>query len=131
MPDVVIENPIINSPFEEPTRHFYFDQDGITDKITEARRISAYFVPIPPSKKKSGNAQLVLGSEWTKDRQQENKFINDIRNAVGKWRFGGYDGVTNTTRTCSNTGNAPTASAIRSHRQAQAVPSLLKTAPTA
>jgi type III restriction enzyme len=100
MPDVVIENPIINSPFEEPRRHFYFDQTGITDKIVEARRNSAYFVPIPPSKKKSGGEQLVLGTEWTRDRQKENKFINDIRNAVAKWRFGGaYDGVTNTTRT--------------------------------
>jgi type III restriction enzyme len=99
MPDVVIENPIINSPFEEPTRHFYFGETGITDRIVEARRLSAYFVPIPPSKKKSGKEQLVLGTEWTKDRQQENKFINDIRNAVSKWRFGGYDGVTNTTRT--------------------------------
>jgi hypothetical protein len=56
-------------------------------------------VPIPPSKKKSGKEQLVLGTEGTKDRQQENKFINDIRNAVAKWRFGGYDGVTNTSRT--------------------------------
>jgi type III restriction enzyme len=99
MADVVIENPILNSPFEEPKRHFYFEDSGITDKIVESRRLSAYFVPIPPSKKKSGKAQLVLGSEWTKDRQRENKFINDIRNAVSKWRFGGYDGVTNTTRT--------------------------------
>ncbi|HVZ17431.1 MAG TPA: DEAD/DEAH box helicase family protein, partial [Terriglobales bacterium] len=98
MPDVVIENPILNSPFEEPRRHFYFEDSGITDKIVESRRLSAYFVPIPPSKKKSGKAQLVLGTEWTKDRQRENKFINDIRNAVSKWRFGGYDGVTNTTR---------------------------------
>jgi len=24
MPDVVIENPILNSAFEEPTRHFNF-----------------------------------------------------------------------------------------------------------
>jgi len=98
MPDVVIENPVINSPFEEPKRHFYFGETGITDKVVESRRISAYFVPIPPSKKKSGGEQLVLGTEWTKDRQQENKFINDVRNTVAKWRFGNYDGVTNTTR---------------------------------
>src|SRR5277367_35298 len=107
MPDVVIENPIINSPFEEPTRHFYFGETGITDKIVGARRLSAYFVPIPPSKKKSGKEQLVLGTEWTKDRQQENKFINDVRNAVSKWRFGGYDGVTNTTRTLLEYGQRP------------------------
>jgi hypothetical protein len=26
----VIENPILNSPFEEPQRHFRFDETGIT-----------------------------------------------------------------------------------------------------
>jgi hypothetical protein len=37
---VVIENPIINSPFDEPTRHFRFSDDGITDEIVEGRRTS-------------------------------------------------------------------------------------------
>ncbi len=35
MKAVVIENPIINSPFEMPRRHFKFDDDGITDEIQE------------------------------------------------------------------------------------------------
>jgi len=30
MGQVVIENPIINSPFDEPTRHFKFNDEGIT-----------------------------------------------------------------------------------------------------
>ena len=30
---VVIENPIINSPFEEPAWHFRFGEDGITDEM--------------------------------------------------------------------------------------------------
>jgi len=47
MKQVVIENPVLNSPFEEPKRHFRFTEDGITDEIIEARRISQYFVPIP------------------------------------------------------------------------------------
>lgn len=29
----VIENPILNSPFREPTRHFRFDGEGITNEI--------------------------------------------------------------------------------------------------
>lgn len=29
----LIENPVINSPFEEPRRHFRFTDDGITDEI--------------------------------------------------------------------------------------------------
>jgi hypothetical protein len=32
---VVIENPILNSPFAEPTRHFRFDKDGITNKRSD------------------------------------------------------------------------------------------------
>ena len=35
---VVIQNPVINSPFEEPRRHFRFDDDGITDDIANGRR---------------------------------------------------------------------------------------------
>lgn len=30
MPQTVIENPILNSPFQEPSRHFKFSEDGIT-----------------------------------------------------------------------------------------------------
>ena len=37
MSQVVIENPIINSPFEEPTRHFRFTDEGITDEIVDGR----------------------------------------------------------------------------------------------
>jgi hypothetical protein len=33
MQQVVIENPVINSPFQEPKRHFRFTEDGITDEI--------------------------------------------------------------------------------------------------
>ena len=48
---VVIKNPIINSPFVEPVRHFRFDEEGITDQIVEERRLSSYFVPIAQPKK--------------------------------------------------------------------------------
>ena len=61
MPDAVIDNPILNSPFEEPTRHWRFDCDGITDEIKEARRVSSYFMPIAKSKR--GDSQLQLTSQ--------------------------------------------------------------------
>ena len=85
MPKIVIENPILNSPYDEPKRHFFFDEDGITDRVVDARRISSYFVPIPRPKKKG--KQLELETEWTADRIEENKFINDIRRAVARWRM--------------------------------------------
>ena len=41
MPQVVIENPIINSPFQKPKRHFRFSDEGITNEIADGRRVSS------------------------------------------------------------------------------------------
>jgi len=98
MPPVVIENPVINSPFEEPKCHFRFSDEGITNDIVEARRISSYFIPIAKPKKKGRGHQLAFDTEWTQDRIEENKFINRIRERVSQWRKGGYVGITRTTR---------------------------------
>ena len=97
MPQTVIENPILNSPFDEPKRHFKFTEDGITDTIVPARRTSSYFVPIPRPKKKNPK-QIAFETEWTADRIEENKFINQIREKVALWRRGVYtSAVTRTT----------------------------------
>jgi len=96
MPQTVIENPVLNSPFEEPKQHFRFDKVGITNEIIEARRVSSHFVPIPRPKKKSPK-QLAFENEWTKDRVKENEFINKVRGSVTRWRQGGYVGITSTT----------------------------------
>jgi type III restriction enzyme len=97
MPDVLIENPIINSPFTEPARHFMFNDDGITNEIQDARRVSSYFVPIPKPRKK-GTQALLFETEWTQNRLKENDFINRVREQVRIWRMGGYVHITNTTR---------------------------------
>ncbi|MDP4199360.1 MAG: DEAD/DEAH box helicase family protein [Bacteroidota bacterium] len=91
---VTIENPIINSPYVEPNRHFKFEDYGITDTIEDGRRTSSYFIPIAKAKKKQGSKQLILDTEWTQDRIEENKLVNDIRQRVAMWRKGGYVGVT-------------------------------------
>lgn len=98
MRQVVIDNPVLNSPFSEPTRHFKFDEDGITDEIADARRISTYFTPIAPTKKRKGKDQPGLfDTEWTEDRIKENIFINQVRDSLARWRSGGYLGITRTT----------------------------------
>jgi type III restriction enzyme len=95
---VVIENPIINSPFDEPTRHFRFDDQGITNEEVIGRGVSHYFVPIARPKKKNGSVeQGIFETEWTQDRIEENKLVNAIRHRVLTWRKGGYVGVTPTT----------------------------------
>jgi type III restriction enzyme len=91
----VIENPILNSPFDEPGRHFKFGDEGITNQVIERRRTSSYFIPIARPKKKG--KQLQFETEWTQDRIEENKFINQVRERVLQWRKGGYVGVTRVT----------------------------------
>lgn len=99
MKQVIIENPILNSPFSEPLRHFRFTDEGITNEIVEERRISSYFVPIARPKKQAKN-QLTFDTEWTQDRIEENKFINQVREGVAQWRKQGYpaSSVTKTTK---------------------------------
>jgi type III restriction enzyme len=99
MPDVVIENPILNSPYEIPTRHWKFNHDGITDEVEEGRRKSAYFMPIPASRRRAG-AQLEMEfAEWTLDRIEETRFVNDLRREVDNWRIrGGWQDLTPITR---------------------------------
>ena len=105
---VVIANPIVNSPFEEPRLHFRFSEEGITDEIVLGRRQSEYFVPIARPRKK-GQQQMAFDT-WTQDRIQPNKFINRVRGRVELWRKGGYVGISRTTRRLldywQNTGNA-------------------------
>ncbi len=92
MPQVVIENPVLNSPYKEPRRHWRFGSEGITNEIVEDRRVSSYFMPIakPRSKGKGDQAQLSFKTEWTQDRLEENKVINQIRGHVAQWRNAGY-----------------------------------------
>jgi type III restriction enzyme len=46
MNHVVIENPINNSPFDEPNRHFLFTDKGITNEIVDGRPIGLYFAEV-------------------------------------------------------------------------------------
>jgi type III restriction enzyme len=97
MSQVVIENPVINSPFEEPARHFSFDEQGITNTIVPERRISQYFIPIAKPRKTANDRQQTF-DEWTEDRIEENKTVNAIRQLIQLWREGRYtDDVTRTT----------------------------------
>jgi type III restriction enzyme len=98
MKQIIIENPILNSPFEEPKRHFRFSDEGITNEIAKDRRVSSYFIPIAQTRKKGKATQLAFDTEWTRDRIEENIFINQIRSRVSLWRKGNYQGITKTTR---------------------------------
>jgi len=92
VPQVVIENPVLNSPFREPGRHFRFGKEGITNEIADGRRVSSYFVPIAKPRGTAKGGPKLIETEWTEDRVEENKDVNRIRERVRLWREGGHAG---------------------------------------
>ncbi|OWK41025.1 Type III restriction-modification enzyme, helicase subunit [Fimbriiglobus ruber] len=97
MPPVVIENPILNSPFAEPTRHYRFDDnDQITDVIEPGRRVSSYFLPIAAPKKKT--RQLTIDSLIPEEQRLESDHVNRIRASVARWRNVGWPDTTPVTK---------------------------------
>lgn len=91
---VVIDNPILNSPFAEPARHFRFDKDGITSEVAEGRRRSTYFMPI--ARPKVHRDQLTLPG--VEEEVKDNDTINRVRAHVAAWRGTRYKGATAVTR---------------------------------
>ena len=88
---IVIDNPILNSPFEEPKQHFRLERDGITNDILDGRRKSVYFSPVPEPRKRAQQPALF-------EEIRENDLINRIRARVGLWRDRDYPDITPTTR---------------------------------
>jgi type III restriction enzyme len=95
--DRVIENPIINSPYRAPDRHFAFDLNGITNEVVPGRRPSSYFVPVPRPRKRGQQMELEF-AEYTADQIRPNDFVNQVRQQVELWRNQGRPHVTYTTR---------------------------------
>jgi len=96
MKQVIIDNPIINSPFVEPGRHFRFVENNITEHINDGRRVSSYFVPIAQPKKKFQQAPLF--DDFEPSTVEENKEINQIRQKVKLWRDREYPNISTVTR---------------------------------
>ncbi|MGH7721966.1 MAG: BPTD_3080 family restriction endonuclease [Candidatus Dormibacteria bacterium] len=105
MPDELIENPVINSPYSEPARHFVFAEQGITNRVAEGRRPSMHLIPIPAPRKRG--PQLVLEDMPLQERRP-NELINRIREHVALWRAQGYPGVTAVTRSLIDHWRDPT-----------------------
>src|SRR5437764_4367929 len=95
MPQIVIDNPILNSPYREPTRHFRFDANNeITNITDDGRRGSSYFLPIATPRKR-GAPGLFDTMEETKT---DSGHVNRIRQQVKLWRDQGWPDITPVTR---------------------------------
>lgn len=92
----IIDNPIINSPYQEPSRHFRFDADNQVTNVTDpGRRGSSYFLPIASPKKKAAPGLF----DAIEEKKTESGHVNSIRQMVNNWRKLGWPDVTPVTRT--------------------------------
>jgi type III restriction enzyme len=96
-----IDNPILNSPYAPPDRHYEVGPNGPTGVIKGGRRPSESWIPIAEAKKnkKGAPVQETIDFDVTGERRERNELINEIRRDVAKWRSDGrYGGVTPITR---------------------------------
>lgn len=88
------DRPILNSPYEYPSRHWELDASGQpTQNIVEARRKAEFITPIPrPRKRKGGKAQAdllfedVFGGGTEPRKYDPTPIINELRRHVDAWR---------------------------------------------
>lgn len=90
------DNPVLNSPYEAPMRHWELEHGVPTNRILEKRRPSEYITPIARVKKNAtqssvSQGMLDLGSQAGIDvggdgQDYQYDRINEIREAVAAWR---------------------------------------------
>lgn len=86
--------PILNSPYEYPSRHWELDEQGQpTQKIIDSRRRAEFITPIPKPKKQRGapdQQQFIFdegkGLSTEKQRYDPTSVINALRQQVDQWR---------------------------------------------
>ena len=94
MSNPFFDQPILNSPYAHPARHWELDSSGQpTQVIKESRRQADFITPIPkPRKQKGGTDQASLvfdeGQGLSTEEQQydHTAVINAVREEVDKWR---------------------------------------------
>ena len=95
-----LDDPVLNSPYEMPERHFEIGPTGPTGTVLDGRRASESWVPIAPVKKRGDKksaglhdpGQLALS--LTEELVQTNTLINELRHELVKWRASKYAGAT-------------------------------------
>ena len=94
MSNPFFDHPILNSPYDYPSRYWELDESGQpTQQIIDRRRRAEFITPIPKPKKRKGAAtqqEMVLDEGRglsTRDQNYElTSRINKIRGYVNTWR---------------------------------------------
>ena len=87
MGQAIIDRLIINSPYEEPQRHWHYERETRTFDLVAGRRPAGYVKATPGSKSFDDPGVFV-----------EIPLVNQIRPRVRSWREADYPGVTSITK---------------------------------
>ena len=87
MGQTTIDRLIINSPYEEPARHWHYERETRTFDLAEGRRPAGYIVASGDSKAFDDPGVFV-----------EIPLVNQIRPRIEAWRKAGYPGVSAITK---------------------------------
>ena len=87
---MLVDNPILNSPFDEPTRYWAYEEGQPV--IREGRRPAGYYL-----KARTRGPQMAMLEEFV-----PLDLVNTIRERIKQWRERGYPGVTPITRQLLN-----------------------------
>ena len=87
------EQPILNSPYEYPARHWELDENRQpTEQIVDRRRTVSFITPIPAARKRRA-AQSELGLDDARTAAAEDgqqyelmRMIESVRHSVNEWR---------------------------------------------
>ena len=91
MSNPFFDHPILNSPYEYPSRHWELDETGQpTQKVLPSRRAASFITPIPKPRKQKGKRKQteLFASELSTEEQKydHTALINAVRREVDKWR---------------------------------------------
>jgi len=88
MSNPFFDHPILNSPYDYPSRHWELDDNGQpTQKIKETRRLAQFITPIPKPKKRKRQGDLLFDDLSSQQQQYSHTaIINGVRQEVDRWR---------------------------------------------
>ena len=86
-----VAQPILNAPYDEPTRHWVYDTNTGQPSVQTGRRDAFYWYKT----ERTGSAQ---GSLFAEESRDDLPLVNKLRNDVRRWRASGYRNATPVTR---------------------------------
>ena len=78
--NLAVDQPILNDPFEEPTRYWIYERESGQPVVMEGRRPAGYYFR---ARRRADERQISFLAE---EQFVQLELINTIRHRVGEWR---------------------------------------------